>query len=250
MRASRAAIAAAGGAPHCSIVSRNRNREEDLAGNGEMVVRGFTGGAFAQNGYLVRCVASEKAILVDPGAAVEEMLRSAEESGVEIELIVLTHAHLDHVEGLARAKRATGAPVLLHADDLPLFRAAPTQAQWFGVEMEPLPPVDRQMVDAERIRFGECELEVRHTPGHAPGHVILVGSGSALVGDCVFAGSIGRTDLPGGDFQTLMRSIRQRILDLPDETVLYSGHGPETTVGHERATNPFLAPQTGGSRFV
>ena len=218
--------------------------------NGDLVVRRYTGGAFAQNGYLVSCAATGRAIVVDPGAAVDDMLREAEALGAEIELIVLTHAHLDHVEGLARAKRATGAPVLLHADDLPIYRSAPTQAQVFGVRMEELPPVDRHLTDGERIRFGECELEVRHTPGHAPGHVVLVGPGAALVGDCVFAGSIGRTDLPGGDFQTLMRSIRQRILDLPDEMVLHSGHGPDTTVGHERATNPFLAPQFGGSSFA
>lgn len=215
-----------------------------------MVVQGFTGGPFAQNGYLVRCVATGKAILVDPGAAVDPMLGAAKAAGAQVELIVLTHAHLDHVDGVPRAKRATGVPVLLHEDDLPLYRSAPTQAQWFGVDIEPLPPVDRYLVDGETIRFGECGLEVRHTPGHAPGHVVLYAPGTLLAGDCVFAGSIGRTDLPGGDFQTLMRSIRQRILDLPDETVLYAGHGPETTVGHERATNPFLAPQTGGSRFA
>lgn len=218
--------------------------------SGDLVIRGFAGGAFAQNGYLVSCAGSGKAILVDPGATVGEMLRAAEESGAEIELIVLTHAHLDHVEGLPRAKRATGAPILMHADDQQLYRAVPTQANWFGIEVEGMPPVDRWLVDGDRIRVGDCELEVRHTPGHAPGHVILVGPGAALVGDCVFAGSIGRTDLPGGDFQTLMRSIRQRILDLPDEMVLHSGHGPDTTIGHERATNPFLAPQFGGSSFA
>jgi hydroxyacylglutathione hydrolase len=221
-----------------------------LAGSGELVIRSFTGGAFAQNGYLVSCAGSGAGILVDPGAAVQEMLRAAEQGGVAVELIVLTHAHIDHVEGVARAKRETGAPILLHPDDEPLYRAAPTQAQWFGLEMEPLPPVDRALPDGERIRFGGCELEVRHTPGHAPGHVVLVGEGAVLAGDCVFAGSIGRTDLPGGDFQTLMRSIRARILTLPDETALYPGHGPETTVGHERATNPFLAPQLGGSSFA
>ena len=221
-----------------------------MAHSGDLVVRGFTGGAFAQNGYLVTCVATGAAILVDPGAAVEEMLRAAASSGARVEAIVLTHAHLDHVEGLPRASRALGVPVLMHEDDQPLLRAVPTQANWFGIEVEPMPAVDRFLVDGERLRVGECELEVRHTPGHAPGHVILVGPGAALVGDCVFAGSIGRTDLPGGDFQTLMRSIRQRILDLPDEMTLHSGHGPDTTVGHERATNPFLAPQLGGSSFA
>jgi hydroxyacylglutathione hydrolase len=215
-----------------------------------MIVRSFSGGAFAQNGYVVSCAGSGKGVLVDPGAAVGEMLKAVRDQELEIERIVLTHAHLDHVEGVARAKRETGAPVLLHPDDEPLYHAAPTQAQWFGVEIEAPPPVDRHLSAGDRIRFGGCELEVRFTPGHAPGHVILVGDGAALVGDCVFQGSIGRTDLPGGDFQTLMRSIRAEILTLPDETVLYSGHGPETTVGHERATNPFLAPQLGGSSFA
>src|SRR5690606_21661599 len=116
--------------------------------------------------------------------------------------------------------------------------------------MDPLPPLDEYLTEGEIIRFGDCALEVRHTPGHAPGHVIFVGPGVAFVGDCVFSGSIGRTDLPGGDFQTLMQSIRRHILDLPDETVLYSGHGPETTVRHEKLSNPFLVPHYGGSRFA
>lgn len=221
-----------------------------MTNTGEMIVKQFTGGAFAQNGYLVWCARSRKAIMVDPGGAVAAMLERARQAELEVELIVLTHAHLDHVDGVGRAKRETAAPILLHPDDEPLYRAAPTQAQWFGLTVDPLPPVDRPLLEGDFIRFGDCSLEVRHTPGHAPGHVVLVGDGVALVGDCVFQGSIGRTDLPGGDFQTLMTSIRTRILDLPDETRLYTGHGPETTVGHERATNPFLAPQFGGSSFA
>jgi hydroxyacylglutathione hydrolase len=216
----------------------------------DLIIRSFTGGSFAQNGLVVWCTGSRRGILVDPGGSVEEMLSAAREADVEIEKIVLTHAHLDHVDGVARAKRATGAPILLHPADEPLYRAAPTQAQWFGLQIETPPPTDAALEDGERIRVGDCELEVRHTPGHAPGHVILVGDGFAIVGDCVFAGSIGRTDLPGGDFQTLMASIRSRILTLPDETRLYPGHGTETTVGHERASNPFLAHQLGGSSFA
>jgi hydroxyacylglutathione hydrolase len=216
----------------------------------DLVVRAFPGGPFSQNVLLVSCASTGKGILVDPGATVEAMLRAAEEAGIEIEKIVLTHAHLDHVEGVARAKRATGAPIYLHPDDEPLYRAAPTQAQWFGMEIEIPPPVDAPLAAGDTLTVGECRLGVRHTPGHAPGHVILVGDGVAIVGDCVFNGSIGRTDLPGGDFQTLMQSIRSEILTLPDETVLHTGHGPETTVGHERATNPFLAAQLGGSSFA
>jgi hydroxyacylglutathione hydrolase len=219
-------------------------------GSGEMIVRRFTGGAFAENAYLVSCVGSGKALVVDPGAAVGELLRVAHDSALEIAAIVLTHAHVDHVEGVAEARRRTGAPIRLHAADEQLYHAAAMQGEWFGLTVEPPPPVDAPLAAGDRVRFGRCELEIRYTPGHSPGHVVLVADDLALVGDCVFAGSIGRTDLPGGDLQTLMRSIRTQILTLPDETVLYPGHGPETTVGHERATNPFLVHNLGGSSFA
>ncbi|HEV2145866.1 MAG TPA: MBL fold metallo-hydrolase [Longimicrobiaceae bacterium] len=218
-------------------------------GRGEATVRTFTGGVFGQNMFLVTCARTGKGILVDPGAAVDEALAEAKRQGTEVERIVLTHSHLDHVDGVGRAKRETGAPIVLHREAEAMYHAAPAQAQMFGVRVEPLPPVDGYLEAGTPVRFGECELEVRPTPGHAPGHVTLVGEGYALVGDCVFRGSIGRTDLPGGDFQVLMRSIREQILTLPDETTLYSGHGPETTVGFERAANPFLVPHYGGSSF-
>ena len=217
---------------------------------GDLVVRSFTGGAFGENGYLLSCAGGDAAFLVDPGAAVAEMLDAVREGGLRVEAIVLTHAHIDHVEGVEEARDATGAPIWLHRDDAQLYQGAPAQAEWFGLRLSPLPPVDRWLEDGERLPLGRCELEVRHAPGHAPGHVILVADGAAIVGDCVFYGSIGRTDLPGGDLATLMRSIRERILTLPEETVLYPGHGPETTVGHERVSNPFLVPNYGGSGFA
>jgi len=220
------------------------------AGQGEVLVQAFTGGLFAENGYLVRCARGGSAILVDPGAAVGDMLAAARDAGATVEAIVLTHAHLDHVEGLSEAKAATGAPILLHPADLQLYQGAPVQAQWFGLHLDPLPPVDGHLAEGEDVRFGDCTLRVRHTPGHAPGHVILVGDGFALVGDVIFLGSIGRTDLPGGDLPTLMRSIRTEVLTLPDETVLYNGHGPETTVGHEKRSNPFVTGVYGGSSFA
>jgi glyoxylase-like metal-dependent hydrolase (beta-lactamase superfamily II) len=178
------------------------------------------------------------------------VLRAARDGEYQVEAIVLTHAHLDHVEGVAQAKRETGAPILLHPADMPLYDGAPQQALWFGMRLDPLPPVDASLAEGEAVRFGDCELAVRFTPGHAPGHVILVGDGVAIVGDCVFAGSIGRTDLPGGDLRQLMHSIRTQILTLPDTTTLFTGHGPETTVGHERVSNPFLVPHFGGSAFA
>ncbi|CAA9491499.1 MAG: hypothetical protein AVDCRST_MAG91-557 [uncultured Sphingomonadaceae bacterium] len=218
--------------------------------DGELVVRTFTGGPFTQNSYLVTCARTYAAILVDAGAATPEALRAAREAGVTIEAIVLTHAHIDHVDGLAHAKRETDAPIYLHRDDAPLYANAPMQAEWFGMRMEPLPPVDHVLEHGGTVRIGDCTLAVRHTPGHAPGHVILVGDGVALVGDVIFMGSIGRTDLPGGDLQTLMKSIRDEILTLPDATTLYNGHGPATTVGHERVSNPFITGVYGGSSFA
>ncbi|HSG80928.1 MAG TPA: MBL fold metallo-hydrolase [Gemmatimonadota bacterium] len=205
-----------------------------------MKILGMPVGPFQANAYLAICEATGKCALVDPGADAERLLQAVANEKAEVEVILLTHAHLDHIGGVADAKRETGAPVYLHPADAPLYRAAPEQAIAFGLHMEAQPEPDEQLLDGQVVRIGESKLEIVHTPGHSPGHVCLIGDGLALVGDCVFAGSIGRTDLPGGDFRTLMESIRAKLLMLPDDTVLYSGHGPATTVGRERASNPFL----------
>lgn len=214
-----------------------------------MRVRLFTGGPFGQNGYLAVCEESGAAVVVDPGAAAAGMVRHLSAAGTVPTAILLTHAHLDHIEGIGTVRAAfPNVPIHLHPADRPLYDAAPDQAIRFGLPPFEVPPPDHELAAGERFTFGACELEVRHAPGHAPGHVIFyaVADGLALVGDVVFAGSIGRTDLPGGDFRTLIESIRREVLTLPPATRLLSGHGPETTVEWEARHNPFLIPHYGG----
>ena len=214
-----------------------------------MRVRTFSGGAFGQNGYLAVCEAEGETVVVDPGAAAVGMVRHLEAAGTTPTAILLTHAHLDHIEGIATIRAAfPDVPIHLHSADRPLYDAAPGQAEAFGHAMPDLPAPDRVLSESEDISFGACSFEVRHAPGHSPGHVIFYSAeaGLALVGDVVFAGSIGRTDLPGGDFPTLIASIRREVLTLPAETRLFSGHGEETTVAWEAQHNPFLVPHYGG----
>jgi glyoxylase-like metal-dependent hydrolase (beta-lactamase superfamily II) len=197
-------------------------------------------GQFVENCYLVVDETTAECAVIDPGEAAGLILHKIEALGVRPVAIWLTHAHLDHVLGVPRVKEATGAPVWLHPADRALYDGVPEQARWFGLEAEPLPPPDREYRGGDTVRLGAIELAVRHTPGHSPGSVCLVAPGVVFGGDVLFAGSIGRTDLPGGDYDTLIKSIERELLVLPDETIVYSGHGPETTVGHERRTNPFL----------
>ena len=214
----------------------------------ELHIQTFVAPAFAQNAYLVWRDGEASAVAIDPGGDAERMADALSENGHWLEAVLLTHAHVDHIEGVARLVQRTGAPVHLHADDRLFYDHAGEQAREFGMQVDALPPVDHELVDDQRLNLAGITFEVRHVPGHSPGHVILYveDDGLAFVGDVVFQGSIGRTDLPAGDFAQLVGGIRKRVLTLPDETVLYPGHGPATNVRHERTTNPFLVPHYGG----
>lgn len=203
-------------------------------------------GPFFKNGFVVACEKTREAVLIDPGDEVESLLAYAGRNALAIRHILLTHAHVDHVTGVAAAKRALDVPVYLHRDDLFLYERAVESGALFGLRVEPQPPIDVFYSAGQVIAFGEYEVRPYHTPGHCPGGVCLqIGrrgeTGKDLfVGDTLFAGSIGRTDLPGGDFNTLLASIRKVLFAFGDEAIVYPGHGPTTTIGQERRTNPFL----------
>ncbi|HET9985313.1 MAG TPA: MBL fold metallo-hydrolase [Longimicrobiales bacterium] len=215
-------------------------------------VRTFTSEGWGENAYLARVPGERRAVVIDPGGDAPEVVRALESEGLTLEAILLTHAHIDHIEGVAPVVRATGAPVYLHPAERPWYERAAEQAAYFGMSMEAPPPPSHELRGGQRLDLAGLDLEVRDVPGHAPGHIILyvADAGVAFVGDVVFQDSIGRTDLPQGDHRQLMRGIREQVLSLPDETVLYPGHGPATTVGRERVGNPFLAPLFGGGGFA
>jgi glyoxylase-like metal-dependent hydrolase (beta-lactamase superfamily II) len=205
---------------------------------------------FMKNGFLVWCDETREAVLIDPGDEVDDLLRAVVSQRVSVKAILLTHAHLDHVTGVGPAKAKLKVPVWLHRDDLFLYNRAVEQGRMFGIDVAPPPPIDAFYEPGVPFRFGQETVDILHTPGHCPGGVCLaIGRGTSparelFVGDTLFAGSIGRTDLPGGDYETLIRSIRTILFRFPDETVVHSGHGPDTTIGVERRTNPFLIPES------
>ena len=200
-------------------------------------------GPFQANCFLVR--SGEDVVVVDPGAEPDRVAALLDAWKADPQAIVLTHAHVDHIGGVAGLVRRYGIPVYVHAADLPLYERAAEHGAMFGVPVEQPAPPDHWLEHGQSLSFGAIEFSVRHAPGHSPGGVVLVGDTEAFVGDCVFAGSIGRTDLPGGDTATLLSSIREQILTLPPSTTLYTGHGPATTVETEAESNPFVGRNAG-----
>jgi hydroxyacylglutathione hydrolase len=203
-------------------------------------------GQFAENCYLLGDPVTRQAVMIDPGEEPRLFLAELDTRGWSLQAIWLTHAHLDHIMGVRTVQDATGVPIHLHPADRGLYDALPRQGEWMGVPLEVPPPPEADLGEGQVLRLGHHEFVVRHTPGHSPGSVSFMGPGFVLGGDVLFNGSIGRTDLPGGDFPALLHSIHSVFMTLPDSTVVYSGHGPETTIGVERMTNPFL---TGAYRY-
>ena len=194
---------------------------------------------------------TREALVLDPGDEVERVLDALKRHSLHVKAIVSTHAHIDHVGGLQKLQQATGAPVLMHGDDMELYRHLDEQAAWLGVPPPPSARVDQLLREGDTVRWGNYAASILHTPGHTPGSVSLYlpGTGAAsaaeagptlFAGDTLFAGSIGRTDLWGGSMTDILRSIRGKLLVLPEQTLVYPGHGPATTIGEERANNPFL----------
>jgi len=214
---------------------------DDAASNA--VVRGITVGLLQENCYLFGCARTGSGVVIDPGDNARSILRLAEQAGLRIERIINTHAHFDHVMAVPAIRAATGAPFALHPADLPVLRQTPERVRlWLDMDVEPIDDPDEFLEHGQIIRVGDEELEVRFTPGHAPGHVIFVHHAGRQVfgGDTLFQGSVGRYDLPGADGPTLFASIHEQIFTLPDDYVVYPGHGEATQVGYEKQYNPYV----------
>jgi hydroxyacylglutathione hydrolase len=206
-----------------------------------VIVKILPVGPLQTNCYIVGCEKTRLAAIIDPGDEAERILEVIQDSGLTVTHILLTHAHFDHIAAVNEVMKVTGAPLALHPDDLFLLNAGGGSI-FFGLQPPPIPDPTIRLAAGQEISIGELTLHVLHTPGHTPGHVTFHEPNERVVfdGDVLFAQGIGRTDLPGGSYETLMRSINQQLMTLPDETVVYSGHGPATTIGRERASNPWL----------
>lgn len=209
-----------------------------------MILETFPVGPLQCNCTLLGDQAAGEAIVIDPGDEVSRIYKRINDLGLKVKQILVTHAHIDHVGGALRLKRLTGAPILLNENDMPLLQMMAQQAAWIGVAPPETASPDESLNDGMRIGLSAYPAQVLHTPGHTQGSVCLhfVPLKMVIVGDTLFAHSIGRTDLPGGDYGQIIDSIHNRLLTLPDETHVIPGHGPATTIGEERRANPFLIP--------
>jgi len=204
-----------------------------------MILKLLVVGPLASNCYIVGDEATKEGVIIDPADEAEDILRVIKRLGLTVRLIVLTHGHVDHIAALKEVKEATGAEIAVHANDSE-YHNQQAFALAFGLYCPAPPPPGRLLKDGDSIDIGALHFQVIHTPGHTPGGICLLGHGILFSGDTLFNCGIGRYDLPGGDYKQLMNSLREKLMALPDETTVYPGHGPETTIGAERRSNPFL----------
>jgi glyoxylase-like metal-dependent hydrolase (beta-lactamase superfamily II) len=205
-------------------------------------VHGIANGLFDENSWLVWDSDSREAVVIDPGEESDRILREIRARDLHVQAIWLTHGHLDHIWGVDAIRQASGAPARLHTLDREWYQRSQDQALHYGITNFPkLAPPDGDFEHGEMLALGPWQFEVRHVPGHSPGHVAFIGNGLCLSGDVLFLDGVGRSDLPGGHAETLLRSIREQLFTLDDATRVLCGHGPETTIGRERRLNPFLA---------
>jgi len=205
-----------------------------------LIIKELAVGPIMANCFIVGCEDTRKAVVIDPGDDSDRILLSLAESKLTVKYIINTHGHFDHVGANRKMKEATGAELMIHPSDSPMLGLLTSAAASFGLSAENSPGADKEIVDGDIISFGKVELKVIHTPGHSPGGVSLYTKGHVFVGDTLFAGSIGRTDFPGGDYNTLISSVQKRLFPLGDDTRVYCGHGPQTTIGQEKKFNPFV----------
>jgi hydroxyacylglutathione hydrolase len=205
-----------------------------------MITKMLVVGPIQANCYILGCERTREAAVIDPGDEVDRILMTLAKEKLRCVCIINTHGHFDHSGANKRLKEATGGQLILHEADAPMVLNQAASGRMWGMKVENSPPPDRYVKEGDIITFGDVSLKVLHTPGHSPGGISLVTDRVIFVGDTLFAGSIGRTDFPGGDYDGLLQSVREKIFTLADDVVIYSGHGPETTVGREKRTNPFF----------
>ncbi len=205
-----------------------------------MIIKELVVGPLMANCFIFGCEQTKEAVVIDPGGDADRILLALSDSNLKVKYIINTHGHFDHVSGNEKMKTATDAKILIHPLDAPMLGMLSTNAAIFGISVENSPPCDKTIEEGETVSFGKITLDVIHTPGHTPGGISLHTDDIVFVGDTLFAGSIGRTDFPGGDFDTLIASIRNKLFKMEDDVRVFSGHGPETSIGREKRHNPFV----------
>ena len=205
-----------------------------------MIIKQLGVGPLMANCIIIGCEDTKKAAVIDPGDEVDRILMTIAEHQLTVTYILNTHGHFDHVGGNQRLKKVTSAPICIHTEDNVMLKHVASSAASFGMSVENSPDADQLLNDGDMVRIGNIELKVIHTPGHSPGGAAFYVPDVVFVGDTLFAGSIGRTDFPGGSYDQLIASVRNKLFVLPDNTTVYTGHGPTTTIGEEKRTNPFF----------